>query len=83
MMPTHPMSTAPTDGTMLRLLVKYNHAASDSHPLEDSAEPSWTIGMNNFDNDGFNIWLLAGWDWEQDCFTQSSGEPIGWAPFLE
>ncbi len=75
------METAPKDSTMVRLLVRYDHSNMESHPLEESLEPSWTIGFNNMQYDGEDVWQIAGWDWQQDSFTQSAGTPIGWLPF--
>ncbi len=75
------MTTAPRDGTTLRLLVRYDHDDMGSNPLKDSEAPSWTIGHNSFDNTGEDEWSIAGWDWEQDCYTHSTGTPIGWLPF--
>lgn len=72
-----PMETAPRDGTMLLLLVQF-----DDNATEDSAEPCPTIGANNFDHDGEDVWQFAGWDWSQDCFTQGIGTPVGWLPMI-
>lgn len=75
-----PMETAPTDGTMVRLLVDYTDG---DHPLED-AEQAWTIGGNTDSNVGPGEgegWKFAGWCWTQDCFTEGRGKPIGWLPF--
>lgn len=79
-----PMKTAPRDGTMMRLLVAYDRRDLDDYdrnPLADSADPTWTIGFNNFDNDAEDRWQTAGWNWTQDCFCDGKGEPIGWLPF--
>lgn len=72
-----PMETAPKDGSMLRLLVAF-----EDHATDDSAEPSPTIGFNNLGNTGEDGWQFAGWSWQQDCFTDGVGEPIGWLPLL-
>jgi len=74
----NPMETAPKDGTMLRLLVDY----SDGYgcPLEDEPQ-AWTIGFNQLDDTGIDQWEMAGWNWEQDCFTEGRGTPIAWLPF--
>jgi len=72
------MATAPRDGTLVRLLVEFTE-----HATEDSdAMPSPTIGANSFDHTGDDAWQFAGWSWEQDCFTQGAGEPVGWLPLL-
>ena len=74
-----PMSTAPRDGTMVRLLVQFtNHGVNDGF---DSG-PAWTIGANTYDDSGDDEWFIAGWDWQQDCFTAGEGEPLGWLPML-
>jgi len=76
-----PMETAPKDGTMVWLLVDYT-GEDACHPLEDAPQAQ-TIGANTDDNMGPEEgqgWLFAGWSWEQDCFTQGQGKPIGWRP---
>lgn len=79
-----PMDTAPTDGTIVRLLVDYS-GEDACNPLEDAEPetPRWTIGANMDSNhpDEPEGWLMAGWNWEQDCFWQGHGKPIGWLPF--
>ena len=73
------MATAPRDGTLVRLLVEFiEHATEDSEAM-----PSPTIGANSFDHTGEDLWQFAGWSWEQDCFTQGVGEPVGWLPLLD
>lgn len=72
------IETAPRDGTMVRLLVSFTE-----HATEDSPDPSWTIGANNFDHDGEDRWLFAGWCWTHDHFTQGQGTPVGWLPMLD
>ncbi len=74
------MDTAPKDGTMLTLLVDYS-GESNGHPLFD-ATTAWTVGFNNFDHDGDDAWKFAGWCWSHDHFTEGTGKPIGWLPFL-
>lgn len=71
------MATAPTDGTMVRLLVEF-----EEHSTED-AEQAPTIGANNFDNDGEDVWRFAGWCWSHDHFTEGKGVPVGWLPMLD
>ena len=74
------MDSAPKDGTMVRLLVDYS-SEDACNPLED-AKLAQTIGANTDNNTGdAQGWLIAGWSWEQDCFTQGKGNPIGWLPF--
>lgn len=75
----NPIATAPTDGTMVRLLVEF-----DDHALEDdTSKPIWTIGVNNFDHDGTDEWKFAGWCWSHDNFTQGQGVPVGWLPMVD
>jgi hypothetical protein len=77
--PWRPMNTAPKDGTIVRLLVDYS--GDGCHPLED-AEVAQTIGGCTDDHTGLTEgWKFAGWSWEQDCFTEGKGKPIGWLPF--
>jgi hypothetical protein len=77
--PWRPMETAPVDGTIVRLLVDYS--GDGCHPLED-ADVAQTIGGNTDGNTGTSEgWKFAGWSWEQDCFTEGCGKPIGWLPF--
>lgn len=71
------METAPTDGTMVRLLVEF-----DEHSTED-AEQAITIGANNLDNDEEDAWRFAGWCWTHDHFTEGKGTPVGWLPMLD
>lgn len=73
------MATAPKDGTLLRLLVEFEH-----HATEDGEGPHPTIGSNTWDNHhDFDEWQFAGWSWEQDCYTQGVGKPVGWLPILD
>lgn len=74
-----PMSTAPKDGTLVRLLVDF-----DAHPTDDNeSDPHYpTIGANNFENDELDEWLFAGWCWTYDRWTQGEGTPVGWMPML-
>ncbi|WP_296276644.1 hypothetical protein [Pseudomonas sp. UBA7530] len=71
------MATAPRDGTLVRLLVEFTE-----HATEDTDQAP-TIGANNFENDGEDRWLFAGWCWSHDRFTQGQGEPVGWLPMLD
>lgn len=74
-----PIETAPKDGTLLLLIV----SSEEEHgqPLED-ANPSRTIGFNNFDNDCEDVWKMAGWNWESDYFTeQTNARPEAWQLF--
>ena len=77
-----PIHSAPKDGTMILLLC----VADDPndlhllvHPTED--EVSWrTIGFNNLDDDGEDVWRTAGWCWVHDEFTEGHATPTGWMP---
>lgn len=71
------MSTAPRDGTMLRLLVEF-----EEHSTED-ADQAPTIGANNFDNDEVDEWKFPGWCWTHDHFVEGKGVPVGWLPMLD
>lgn len=36
-----------------------------------------TIGFNSLSDTGEDKWFLAGWDWQQDCYTKdTTGKPI-------
>ncbi|MDP3407255.1 hypothetical protein [Bosea sp. (in: a-proteobacteria)] len=77
-----PMDSAPKDHTWVRLLVDYSCVEFDARPIEDSAEPSWTIGYNGEDHTGEPGWTWMGWDWSHDRIVQTrAGVPIGWLPF--
>lgn len=71
------MASAPTDGTMVRLLVEF-----EEHSTED-ADQAATIGANNFENDDEDVWRFAGWCWSHDHFTEGKGIPVGWLPMLD
>lgn len=70
----------PKDGTIACLLVDYSGEAAD-HPLNDTARLAWTIGHNNFANDGEDRWQFAGWCWSHDHYTQGRGVVVAWAPW--
>lgn len=75
-----PMETAPTDSTMVRLLVDYT--GEDAFTALEDAKVAQTIGFNSDLQTGDPVgWQFAGWDWQQDCFCQGFGRPIGWLPF--
>lgn len=67
----------PKDGSMLCLLLDYREG---ENPLEDALQ-AWTIGHNTLDDTGEDEWVILGWNWEQDCYTQGTGKIIGWMPF--
>lgn len=48
--------------------------------LEDVPGNSRTIGHNNFDNDGEDVWQFAGWCWSHDHYTAGRGKPVAWRP---
>lgn len=73
-----PMETAPRDGSMLRLLVKF-----DEHDTENTEGPSWTIGHNCRELTGEDEWQFAGWCWSHDHFTEGKGAPVGWLPLVD
>lgn len=62
--------TAVKDGRMYLLRINGgSHRTSDSDVWE-------TIGFNNFDNDGENVWQFAGWCWTHDHWVNGSGRVI-------
>ncbi len=73
-----PMSMAPKDGTVVRLLVQH-----DGTSFEDSDDAAWTIGFNNHGNTGEDRWQFAGWCWTHDHITEGVGKPLGWLPMLD
>lgn len=73
------MREAPRDGTLLLLQIVSDEDFGT--PLEDVTGPSRTVGFNNFENDGENKWLMAGWNWENDYFTEGRGNPVAWMLF--
>lgn len=64
------MDCAPLDGTLVQLRVKF-----DNHAIEDTNEPTWTIGSYN---DG--EWNFVGWCWHTDEWARGSGDLLGWLP---
>lgn len=64
------MDCAPLDGTLVQLLVRF-----DNHAIEDTNEPTWTIGSHN---DG--EWNFVGWCWHTDEWTRGSGDLLAWLP---
>lgn len=74
-----PIETAPKDGTLIFLLVAQDESEGSDHPTEN-ALVFRTIGMNNFDHDGEDVWRFAGWCWAHDHWVEGSGTPINWQP---
>ena len=74
-------NSPPKDGTFFLLLVKPSRD-SGCH-LEDS-EVFWTIGFNDFDDNGDNdTWRCVGWSWCHDEIVETTltvEEIIGWLP---
>lgn len=68
-----PMYTAPTDGTVIRLLVKFEHSSPD-----DNSDVAATIGAMSMDYYGNPQWAVVGWDWSQDCWRSAPGTAMGW-----
>lgn len=64
------MESAPLDGTLVRLLVRF-----DNNAIEDTSEPTVTIGSHN---DG--EWNFVGWCWHTDEWARGSGDLLGWLP---
>ena len=87
--PWRPIADAVKDNRLYILLVDYtdetNAAAKAKweaegyvwapNPLDDAFHAR-TIGHNNFDNDGEDVWQFAGWCWSQDHYTQGRGTPV-------
>jgi len=68
------ISTAPKDGTMLRLLVDFD--PDDDYNgyvrgYEDKEGPDWVSGCSFRDNhDDGPEWVIIGWNWGHDCFVE-------------
>lgn len=76
-----PIATAPKDGSLLLLLVEADTESEDSsHPTENALIYR-TIGHNNFDHDGEDVWQFAGWCWSHDHWVEGRGTPISWQDF--
>lgn len=82
-MSEHSIESAPKDGTLIALKV-----VGGAHPMDDCApgEGWWTIGQNNFENDGQDVWHFVGWCWSHDHFVdvrdhEDPGTPVAWRPF--
>lgn len=84
-----PIDQAPRTGCLLRLLVDYSTARREEDdighdaPLDDTRRYAWTVGWNNFDNDGEDTWQMAGWRWDHDHFTEGHGTPVAFLPFFD
>lgn len=77
-----PISEAPKDGRLLLLAVEAPEDHNDDDRLEDTGGLSRTIGMNNFDADGEDVWQFVGWDWDNNEFLHGrGGQPILFAEF--
>jgi hypothetical protein len=78
-----PIESAKKDGRLLFLLVA-QHLDSEvsNNPTEDELVYR-TIGHNNFEHDGEDVWQFAGWSWEYDRFVQGRGTPTHWQPMPE
>jgi hypothetical protein len=75
-----PIETAPRDGTLVLLQVEQTAEMERSNnPTEDELTYR-TIGSNNVENDGEDAWSFAGWNWENDYWTQGEGTPVKWMP---
>lgn len=75
--PPRSMADAPRDGTMVWLLVDYSTPGA-MHALVQTKRHAWTLGFNNFENDGEDEWKFAGWCWRHDHFAEGDGSPIAW-----
>ena len=74
------ISSAPADGSLLRLWVRYPEGGSWT-PLDDARE-SWTVGFNNRDNTEEDQWQVVGWCWSHDHLVEAADdvEVLGWLP---
>ena len=73
-----PVDTAPKDGTMLRLFVRFNECS-----LEDGDHPQWTMGFNDKRSTEIDEWHIVGWSWTHDCFVEAhNAQILGWLPFI-
>lgn len=75
-----PIATAPKNGSLLLLLIGLDDERCCE--LEDTDRPSRTVGHNNFDHDGEDKWHFAGWNWENDYYTEGHGTPTHWRPYM-
>jgi hypothetical protein len=75
------MTAAPRDSTLLLLLLANDR--SIVNPLEDTAGLSRTVGHNNRDHDGEDVWMMAGWSWSHDHYTEGRGTPVAWMRYPE
>ena len=83
----HSMDDVPKDGRMLILVVPLG----GDHAIDDNTSGyGLTVGHNNFDNDGNDVWQYVGWCWDHDHYVHISVEngvstppvnpgPIGYA----
>lgn len=72
-----PMRTAPRDGTLLRLLVRFKENSTEA------CDTAPTLGLNGFHFSEVDEWQFAGWCRKHDEFTAGKGTPVGWLPLFE
>jgi len=77
-----PMETAPKNCTLVLLLLAHDDSLDNAIEGEEEHLPR-TIGHNNCEHDGEDRWRFAGWNWENDYYTEGVGTPIGWMPLPE
>lgn len=76
----YPIETYKKDGTLVFLLIDADPDSEDSNNPTEDAMAYRTIGSNNFDHDGDDIWSFAGWCWTHDHWVDGRGTPRLWQP---
>ena len=71
-----PMNSAPTDGTLVNLLIEGGEHALEDESMHRSVGSFVVEGGAEEDP----TWNFAGWCWHQDCYCRGTGTPVGWLP---
>lgn len=74
------IASAPKDGTLLLLLVEADLDSEDSSNPTENEIVYRTVGHNNLDHDGDDVWRFAGWCWSHDHWVEGRGTPVMWQP---